>query len=299
MPAETPAGTSGGVQRDGAEPAESAKVPPPPARDAPPAGEPAESVVGPPPPGGEEPLEDELEDDEDDELEDEPEDSAVERALRRLLPVSAQVVEGEDGNKSGRFVLLGEWYVQVPVVVIWIYPAVIFAALALIWFVFFRDASRKGLSWQLFFESTMCFPCLWANLTSKFKFLTACRAWFYVVLLACAICLVNFFSFYAPAHEMAAQTSERLRLVLWIGVPSIAALWTALSCEAACVRKAMRRGKDPTAESYLVADFLCSFFCAPCTSLQEAEFMAYEEPPQDAKGVFVVVEQIRGEPALL
>lgn len=205
--------------------------------------------------------------------------NAVERAVYRYMPVVAQVVDDGKGGERGRFVLLGEWEAEVPISVIMIYPLIFFSVITFLWCVFFRGYPRTGLTWKLFFESALCFPCLWAELSTKFKLLTSCRAWFYIVMLAGLLVTFNFFTFWAPEDDVPMQYKERMRLLFFIGVPSILFLWVAFAVERACVRKAIRRAADPLAETYLLADFLSSLLCAPCAALQEAEFMAYVEPP--------------------
>jgi len=186
--------------------------------------------------------------------------------------VGKQSDDPNDLHGAHYLVLLDQLEIKVPEILVYVVPVICFAALFATWLLCCFRSDRSGFSCRLAVESVMCFPCLWAELATKFKAASACRNWTYVYTLMALLCL----------WCASATYFERKDIVAYVFYPLLLVFWAAFTYERVHARKIFRRTIDPFTESHTVSDCTVTMCCAPMSAMQEAHIMASMDPPQSS-----------------
>lgn len=150
---------------------------------------------------------------------------------------------------------------------VYIYPLVLFTVYTLVWAVCCMRSNRTGLSFRLICEAATCFMCLWADLATKHKVITATRAWSYILI------LIGLLSAWNVAAMLTKGTPNE-DVCYYVFQTLVVLAWLVYSVERMFVRKYYRRTVDPMSGDHYCADCASHVCCGQFTALQEAQFMA-------------------------
>merc|ERR1719174_294916 len=182
------------------------------------------------------------------------------------FPIAVKFIDDKGKAKIAvmdRITLPGE----LPIEFMYVYPMVFFLLYSFIWCLCCRRSNRTGLSFRLVVEAAACFMCLWADLATKHKVITATRAWSYIVAMILLLTGWNVASILVHG-----QTGEDMVFYAFQGMVVVA--WLMYGVERMFVRKYYRRTVDPMAGDHYCADCAANVCCGQLTALQEAQFMA-------------------------
>merc|ERR1719265_625175 len=106
--------------------------------------------------------------------------------------------------------------------------------------------------------------CLWADLATKHKVITATRAWSYIILMVLLMTVWNVAAVFGKDNDAVYFVFQSLVVLVWV----------MYAVERMFVRKYYRRTVDPMAGDHYCADCAANICCGQFTALQEAQFMA-------------------------
>jgi len=184
------------------------------------------------------------------------------------FPISIKFT-GVGGSGPVSLVVMDRFTVAkaLPYQLVYVYPIVLFVLYTCVWAVCCMRSNRTGLSFRLICEAAACFMCLWADLATKHKVITATRAWSYIVAMILLLTGWNVASILVHG-----QTGEDMVFYAFQGMVVVA--WLMYGVERMFVRKYYRRTVDPMAGDHYCADCAANVCCGQFTALQEAQFMA-------------------------
>merc|ERR1719456_723554 len=177
---------------------------------------------------------------------------------------------GKDGKEVHTLVLVDMLELEVPEILVYLFPVICCAAFFATWLLCCFRSDRSGFSCRLAAEAVLCFPCLWAELATKFKAASACRNWTYVYTLMVLLC----------GWSAAATYFDRKDIIAYVFYPILLIFWAVFTYERVNARKVFRRTIDPFTENHTASDCAVTMCCAPMSVMQEAHIMASVEPPQ-------------------
>jgi len=173
------------------------------------------------------------------------------------------------GTDAHYLVLLdGALEFKVPALIVYLYPVILCATLFFTWLLCCFRSDRSGFSCRLAVEAVACFPCLWAELATKYKAASACRSWTYVYALMALLCTWS-----ACATFFESKNIIRIVFYSLLGI-----FWAVFTYERVSARKVFR--SYLLTESHTCSDCAVTMCCAPMSAMQEAHIMATVEPPQ-------------------
>jgi hypothetical protein len=183
------------------------------------------------------------------------------------FPVSVKFTGVSGGGPVTLVVLDRLTLFTMPYQVVFVYPIVLFALYTCVWGICCMRSNRTGLSFRLICEAAACFMCLWADLATKHKVITATRAWSYIVVMITLLTgwnVATIVTHGGGSEDLVFYTFQALVVVAWL----------AYAAERMFVRKYYRRTVDPMAGDHYCADCAANLCCGQFTALQEAQFMA-------------------------
>lgn len=171
-------------------------------------------------------------------------------------------------SKTSSMILMDKFKLfDVPTEVVYIYPIALFIVYTLVWCVCCMRSNRTGLSFRVICEAATCFMCLWADLATKHKVITATRAWSYIVVMITLLTAWN-------VATIVTHGSGSEDLIFYTFQALVVVAWLMYGAERMFVRKYYRRTVDPMAGDHYCADCAANICCGQFTALQEAQFMA-------------------------
>jgi hypothetical protein len=182
------------------------------------------------------------------------------------FPLSIKFLGTSTTSKTSSVILMDKFKLfDVPTEVVYIYPIVLFVAYTMVWCVCCMRSNRTGLSFRVICEAATCFMCLWADLATKHKVISASRAWSYIVMMVALLTGWNI------ATLLSGSENE---VVFAVFQSLVAIVWFFFAVERMFVRKMFRRTVDPMSGDHYCADCALQLCCGQFTALQEAQFMA-------------------------
>lgn len=194
---------------------------------------------------------------------DDPQDSQEVPYYFFNLPISIKFT-GTTGAESTIVIMDRFQTVKVDSRIVYIYPIVLFVFYTLSWAICCMRSNRTGLSFRVICEAATCFMCLWADLATKHKVISATRAWSYIFAMMALL----------TAWNCAAMVAHGNDGVFYVFQSLVVGVWFFFAVERMFVRKMFRRIVDPMSSDHYCADCALQVCCGQFTALQEAQFMA-------------------------